>query len=338
MTIASLLLIYFCIYCIAVIHAYLRARTGHAPKARNAAAAMCIGAAGSLLIYVLSLLEPAGSVPLVLVAVIALCPIFLLGLGCLVGLGIAAWRPRPLVQIALGVLALGLPLLAILTIDATPAQSAAARQQEAQQVATEFQRQTINGRLGRYPITLPTSPQLATSYSCFADGGAEIGQCHADFATATELSNVPGDVPIFHNILVSRKASECAAPCLSFRRIAMWCQGRRDVTFAEWCRRDPGEKIVFSYDENRAPFENASNGWRLISGPFGKAQVACLDREPDMTCRARYDIARNLEVTIWMDAVQVGEDTLAPRLSAAQGYVARLWSTLQSGPNQTKQF
>lgn len=326
MSIITLLSLYFCIYSIALIFAYVRARQGNAPKARNVAAAMSIGAAGSLLIYLSALLEPLGTVPLVLVAIIALFPVFVFGLGCLLGIGIATWRPHPTAQLTLGALAIGLPLLAIFAVRADAELSVAVRPDTE---LSDLQRQTVFGRLGRYPVALPTSPQLETSYTCFAGRSADIGQCHADFSTSDDVHSVPGGVPIFHEITIAPKASDCSAPCLSFARLSQWCRTRNDVTFTEWCHRAPSEKITFSYDENRAMGGDLALGWRTRAGAFGAADVDCLHSTSDLLCKARYDIARNLQVTIWMD--HADDAALEARLSAAQAYVARLWSEMQPG-------
>lgn len=122
MTLSSFSFIYLSFYYVAVILAYLRARSGKAPKARNSLAAMIIGAVGTLLIYGSSLLAPGGTVPLVLVAALALFPVFLLGLGNLVGLALVAMRPRKPLQFMLGLCAFGVPLLVAILFIMDPAQ------------------------------------------------------------------------------------------------------------------------------------------------------------------------------------------------------------------------
>lgn len=111
MTLSTVFLIYTGFYALAVLFAYVRVRKGTAPKPRNSLAAMLIGGFGTVLIYISSVMAPGGTVPLVLVAAMALFPAFLLGLGNLVGLGIATWHARPAARFALGGLAVGLPLL-----------------------------------------------------------------------------------------------------------------------------------------------------------------------------------------------------------------------------------
>ena len=323
MSLSALSLIYFSFYTIAVILAFMRAREGTAPKARNSFAGMVIGAVGTILIFVSAILSPGGTVPLVLVAALALFPIFLLGLGNLVGLAIATWRPQVVVQLGLGALALGLPFLAIFAMgwdSDGPDQQILNNPQGAPQ---EAQRLTVTGRLGRYPIAIPTSPQIKTLYTCLEPGGT-LGQCQTDFATSSDLGSLPGGVPIFHQITIASKAADCTAPCLTFRRLAQWCQSRRDVTFAEWCRNAPSEEVTFSYDENR--LTDADPKWRAKAIESVGGAFACHTEQP--LCRARFEVARNVQVTIWLPNAQT--ETLAQRTVIAKDYVARLWAEMQS--------
>lgn len=120
MTLSSLAFIYLSFYYVALIIAFFRARAGTAPKARNSLAAMIIGAVGSLLIFVSAKLSPGGTVPLVFVAIMALVPVFIWGLGNLVGFLVATWRPYLPAQLALGVLAIGVPLILAILAGVTP--------------------------------------------------------------------------------------------------------------------------------------------------------------------------------------------------------------------------
>lgn len=121
MTLSTFSFIYLSFYYVTFTLAFFRARAGTAPKPHNSVAAMIIGAVGTLLIYFSSVLSPSGTVPLVFVAAMALVPVFLWGFGNLVGLVVATWRPYLPAQIALGALALGLPLLAAILAGVQPA-------------------------------------------------------------------------------------------------------------------------------------------------------------------------------------------------------------------------
>ena len=325
MSLSSLSFIYFSFYTVAVVLAFLRARAGAAPKPRNSFAAMIIGAVGTALIYGSALLSPGGTVPLVLVAALALVPSFLLGLGNLVGLAIATWRPHMLAQLGLGGVALGVPLLAILGLgsEATPhSVQSTTRVQDRESVP---QRLEVTGRLGRYPVSFPTSPQINTRYTCLLTDGS-IGQCQTDFASAPDLSAVPGDVPIFYEITVARKSIDCNAPCITFRQLAQWCQSRSDVAFTEWCRNAPSEELAFSYAENRNVEDVSARGWQAADVDMEQGSIEC--HEDQALCRARFDIARNLQVTVWMPDAQ--PESLAARFESAQDYVTRLWAEMQT--------
>lgn len=329
MTLSSFSFIYLAFYALAVILAFLRARAGTAPKARNSLAAMVIGAVGTLLIYFSSVLAPGGTVPLVLVAALALFPAFLFGAGNLIGLGIATWRPQPAVQSALGIIAIGVPLIGVLALGRLSPQTEAEHLFDTPETQAEVvPPKTITGRLGRYPVSFPTSPQINTSYTCFENSQSSPVQCRTDFATDVTLQAVPGDIPIFHEMTIAPKAAACDAPCLTFRQLAQWCQSRSDVAFSEWCRNAPSDQITFSYDENRVIKEDTDQGWRAPEVAFETASVACRSASPTPLCRARYDVARNLQVTILMH--DASETNIAPRLEAAQAYVARVWETLQA--------
>lgn len=121
MTLSTFALIYLCFYYVTATLAFFRARQGTAPKIHNSVAAMIIGAVGTLLIYFSSVLSPSGTVPLVFVAAMALVPVFLWGFGNFVGLIVATWRPYLPAQIALGALAIGLPLLLAILAGVQPA-------------------------------------------------------------------------------------------------------------------------------------------------------------------------------------------------------------------------
>lgn len=329
MTLSSFSFIYLAFYALAVILAYFRARAGTAPKARNSLAAMVIGAVGTLLIYFSSLLAPGGTVPLVLVAALALFPAFLFGAGNLIGLWIATWREKSTVQCALAVIAVGVPLAGILTMGRIAPNAETELLSNIPETQTELVLpKTITGRLGRYPVLFPTSPQINTSYTCFKTNQNSPAQCHTDFATDAALQTVPGDIAIFHEMTIAPKAADCAAPCLTFRQLAQWCQSRADVAFTEWCRNAPSDQITFSYNENRGVNEDEAQGWRALEVAFDTANVSCRSASPSPMCRARYDVARNLQVTILM--YDASETNIAPRLDAAQAYVDRVWETMQS--------
>lgn len=330
MTLFSISFVYLSFYCIALFLAIWRTRAGNPPKSRNCVAAMIIGAVGIQLIYVSSLLSPQGAAPLVLVAALVLVPVFLLGLGGMVGIWIATWRRQLTVQIALAALAIGVPLLAFLGFDTrnNAMTNRAAMAFSAQQEAlAAFQKTNVTGRLGRYPITLPASPQIDTLYTCFDAESGTVGQCRADFGVDAGLPQTPGDVPIFHYIHIARKSQGCTVACISFERLGQWCQSRSDVTLQEWCKREPADEIELSYDENRVPNEANDAGWTTPTANFGQVEVKCRAFGDAQTCRVRYDIERNLQVTIWMR--EVSDSTIAARLEAAQNYVSRLWTALQ---------
>ncbi|MEP0565396.1 MAG: hypothetical protein ABJC64_13395, partial [Paracoccaceae bacterium] len=125
---------------------------------------------------------------------------------------------------------------------------------------------------------------------------------------------------------VARKSAECAAPCVTFRQLAQWCQSRSDVTFTEWCRNAPNEEVTFSYDENRVPPDDDARGWHSADVQLPSGTVEC--HADTQMCRARYEIARNLQVTIKLPSADA--TTLPTRVKAAQEYVARLWTEMQT--------
>lgn len=326
MSIFALSLVYLSFYYIALLLTCWRTYAGQAPKSRNSLAAMIIGAVGLLLIYVPALFAPRGAPALILIAALALVPVFLLGLGSLVGLWIAGLKSRVTVQSALALFALAAPFLTVWNVTRSPAEAPRA-DMHVQEAATAFQKTTATGRLGRYPISIPVSPQIDTYYTCIEADNGQIQQCHAHFGIDAGLGQLPGDIPIFDKINVAQKAKECTAPCVSFRRLAEWCDARSDVALQEWCSSGPADAVSFSYDENRSDAERDATTWSPAPVLSDDTKLECKTSDRSVTCRARYDIERNLQVTILMRNADL--DALQERTSTAREYVDRLWSAMR---------
>lgn len=329
MSLFALSLIYLSFYYFAFALAYWRAfYVGKAPKTRNSLAAMTIGAVGILLIYVPALFAPRGAAALILIAALALVPVFLLGLGSLFGIWIAGLKSRVTLQSAMAFFALAAPFLTVWTLTGGP--SLAPRPDLAnQEKLAAFQRTTVTGRLGRYPVSLPVSPQIDTYYTCIAPDTGRMQQCHAHFGIDTGLGALPGDIPIFDEVNVARKSEDCTVSCVNFERLARWCSARSDVALQEWCRDTPADAVSFSYDENRITRAGASS-WVPAAVTVPDATLECKSSDRGMTCRARYDIARNLQVTILMR--QAKADNLLERYETSKAYADRLWSAMTTGP------
>ncbi|NNE89205.1 MAG: hypothetical protein HKN27_14110 [Silicimonas sp.] len=324
MTLFSLSFVYLSFYYLALLLAFWRTRSGHAFKSRNSVAAMTVGAVGLLLIYVPALFAPGGAAALILIAALALVPVFLLGLGSLVGLWIGNLKPGVAVQSAWIGLALAVPFALIWTLTAGPTERDQTWTQHNEKLAA-FQKTTVKGRLGRYPIAMPASPQIDAYYTCLMPVTGEVDECHTYFGLDAGLGRIPGDVPIFRLVNVTRKSEDCTVSCMNFERLARWCSTRSDMALEEWCKSDPAEEITFSYDENRP--EGFIAGWNPAPVSVEGALLDCKAAAQGMTCRARYDIERNLQVTILMR--DASPEDLLSRFEAGQDYASRLWSAMK---------
>ena len=74
---------------------------------------MIVGAVGLLLIYVPALFAPGGAAGLMLIAALAIVPVFLIGLGSLVGLWIGSRKAGLVAECALIIAAFGVPFVLV---------------------------------------------------------------------------------------------------------------------------------------------------------------------------------------------------------------------------------